>query len=126
MSNDKHKTRGLLTRGFDIGQTDRVREALKAGPLSIDAIADFTGMLRGQVAPIMTQLCFVTGGVMVLPGKGKQKLYALWDSPEARAARNEKPEKRKSGVIGLPRTYTWRPLQRDPFEKMKLAMMARR
>ena len=126
MSNDKHKTRGLVARGFEIGQADRVREALKVFPRSIDEIADFTRIKRRQVSSIVTQLCNVTGGVVALPGKGKQKLYALWASPEARAARNEKTAGRKSGVIGVPRTYTWRPLQRDPFEKMKLAMMVRR
>jgi hypothetical protein len=86
-----------------------------------------SGASRALVSAALGRLLQTSGGIARLPND----TFALWNSREAKAARQLSVQKGRksngSGVIAQPRRPDEiRALNRDPFWHMKLAMEARK
>ena len=91
------------------GATDAIRKALAAGPKTLDAICQHTGLRREILGPAANQLVSM-GGLVRYRLRGKT-LYALFKDapqPEAPAAREfgEFAIPVKAGRITIPQFHT--------------------
>lgn len=109
------------------GGTDRIRDALRDSPGNFSELAQRTGLPRNIVRSLVSTMLNKTGGITVI-GLGKNRQYALYDSPEGRAELQKKAPK-TTGPFAMPtrpERETGRELRRDPFAHMRLALAGRR
>lgn len=124
---------GLATaakRGAQVGSTDQIRDYLRsAGTATARQIADGTGLPYLIVNRVVSHTTGEAGGIVSLGGRKGSTRYALFDSPAGRAwlAQTEKkpPAESEFAIAAGVLTFEFIPLQRDPFEAMRLALLTR-
>lgn len=123
----KHQDRGR--RGSSKGVYAAVADVLaKNPPLSIATIAKLAGFPEDKVRSCISAMMSSRGGVFKM-GSRTSPTYTAWDSDYAKRARGEKMVLSEFAIphpAPAPSTQNVAPLNRDPLEHMKLAMMTRR
>lgn len=101
----------MSSRVVHAGATEAIRNALKLGACDKHELARRTGLPARTVLPLVSKLCLYGGAVAL--GTRQSRTYA-----EAEVVEKAKP----------PGRYVpdWKPLRRDPFAHMALALETRR
>lgn len=115
LPNHFDQNRARSTNGRHIGVATAIRQAMSNGEeWTVDRLCEhFPEFTRKQVAMAICQLQKNQGG-LVRSGPWRKAVYQIFSPVSVDPATTSR------------RMLEWRPLKRDPFEVMRLAMLTRR
>lgn len=105
------------------GLSRRIRDELAKGDATIAELAQRLNAPADRVGGMVRQMCYTSMQICRIgKGRGPKAVYALVRKVE----RTKHVAQPASGNAAPSRTYTWKPLKRDFFAHMRLAMEARK
>lgn len=121
----------IAARGANVGSTEIIRECLREPDawregLTKAMIAERTGIPFRTVSSVVSSQASHTGGLVSFGKKGWTK-YALIDSPAGQKALGKigKLPRGEFAIAQSVLTFAFKPLKRNPFEHMELALATR-